>query len=335
MKKTIFCLLSALLILCAADSPLSSSAAPAGAGKIFEINISHHTGEDTSWHKACVFFKEYLEEKSGGRIRVRIYPNDRLGSEVESIHSILTGGAADMTLTGESMQSAVPEMGVLAVPYLITSSEELNRVVKSPVGKTLEKLLAEKANMTVLGYFERGPRNVTANRPIRKTEDMTGLKIRITASKVTMAAMAALGANPVPMALSNVQNALRQGVIEAQENPLAMIKTMKFYETQKFLCKTEHLRSWVYIVMSKSKLDAMPEDLRTLVLEAGREMQRAEHEMFVKDEEDLESFLEGAGMTIVRDVDREAFAATTLSAIENALPPEARPLYDLIKSGKY
>ncbi|MDR1943538.1 MAG: TRAP transporter substrate-binding protein [Synergistaceae bacterium] len=333
MKKTIFSLLFASIILCSGGLSRDSSASP--AGRVFEISISHHTGEDNSWHRACVFFKEYVEERSGGRIKVKIYPNDQFGSEVETIHSILTGGGADMTLTGESMQSVVPEMGVLAVPYLITSSEELNRVVNGAVGEKLEKLLADKANMTVLGYFERGARNITANRPIRKTRDMEGLRIRITASKITMAAMNALGASPMPMPLSEVQNALRRGVVEAQENPLAMIKTMKFYEAQKFLCKTEHLRSWVYIVISESKLNAMPEDLRSLVIEAGREMQRVEHEMFVRDEEDLESFLEDAGMTVVDDVDRKAFADTTLSAIETALPPEVRRLYDLIKSGKY
>jgi tripartite ATP-independent transporter DctP family solute receptor len=333
MKKRIFSLLFVFVVLCSACLPHSSFAASAGKG--FEINISHHTGEDNSWHKACVFFKEYVEERSGGRIKVKIYPNDQFGSEVETIHSIMTGGPADMTLTGESMQSAVPEMSILAVPYLITSSEELNRVAKGAVGRKLEELLADKANMTVLGYFERGPRNVTANRPIRKTGDMKDLKIRVTASKVTMAAMNALGASPIPMPLSEVQDALRNGIIEAQENPLAMVKTMKFYETQKYLCKTEHLRSWVYIVISRSKLNAMPEDLRNLVIEAGKEMQKVEREMFIKDEEDLESFLAGAGMTIIGDVDKEAFAVATLSEIEVALPPEVRPLYDLIKSGKY
>ncbi|MDR1966154.1 MAG: TRAP transporter substrate-binding protein [Synergistaceae bacterium] len=333
MKKIIFSLLLALAALCAAGSPRSSFAAP--VGRVFEINVSHHTGEDNSWHRACVFFKQYVEERAGGRIRVKIYPGDQIGSEVETIHSILTGGPADMTLTGESMQSVVPEMGILAVPYLIASSEELNRVAKGAVGRKLEELLAAKANMTVLGYFERGARNVTANRPIRKTADMKGLKIRVTASKVTMTAMSALGASPMPMPLSEVQDALRRGTVEAQENPLAMVKTMKFYETQKYLSKTEHLRSWVYIVISKSKLDAMPEDLRNLIIEAGKEMQRVEHEMFVKEEEDLESFLEGEGMTIVGDVDRKAFAAATLRDMEAALPPEVRPLYDLIRSGKY
>ncbi|MDR1947671.1 MAG: TRAP transporter substrate-binding protein [Desulfovibrio sp.] len=333
MKKNLFILLFFLSALGVGGSAGSASAAP--AGKVFTVSIAHHVGEDNSWHRASIFFKEYLEGKSGGRIKVNVFPSDQLGAETEVIRSILTDGGVDITFTGESMQSVVPEMGILAVPYMIASSGDLRRIVNGGVGKRLEELLGKTANLAVLGFFERGPRNVTANRPIRTPDAMKGLKIRITASSISKAAMEAVGAKPVPMPISQVSDAIRRGVIEAQENPLAMIATWKFYEVQKFLCKTEHLRSWVYIVMSKPKLDSMPPDLQDLVREAGREMQRVEHEMFLKDEILLEAFLKDNGMTFVEDVDRQAFEEVARPAVERLLSPEVRSLYDMITSGNY
>lgn len=308
------------------------AAKPLDDGKIYEIAISHIVNEDHTWHKASVMFKEYVEEKSHGRISVKLYPNSQLGNEIDTINSIMTDGGADITYAGESMQSVIPEMGILGVPYLIHSSEHLKKVAGGEVGRKLEALMAEHANMISLGYFERGPRNVTANKPIRTLSDIKGLIIRVPSSPITVAAMESLGAKPTPMAFSEVFTSLQQGTIQAQENPLAMIKTGNFYEVQKYLCKTEHLRSYLYAVMSKSKFDSLPEDLQTLVLEAGAKMQEYEHELFLKEEEELEGFLKSKGMTFIDDVDCENFAAVALAGVEKVLPEKIRPLYDEIKA---
>lgn len=301
-------------------------------GKVYEIAISHIVNEDHTWHKASVMFKEYLEEKSDGRIVVKLYPNSQLGNEIDTINSIMTNGGADITYTGESMQSVIPEMGILGVPYLIRSSEHLNKVAGGDIGKKLEALMSEQANMISLGYFERGSRNITANKPIRTLADIKALVIRVPSSPITVAAMEALGAKPTPMAFAEVFTSLQQGTIQAQENPLAIIKTGNFYEVQKYLCRTEHLRSYLYAAMSKSKFDSLPEDLQALVLEAGVKMQEYEHELFLKEEQELEDFLKDKGMIFVEDVDREALAVRTLEGVEKVLPDKIRPLYDEIKA---
>lgn len=346
MKRVLAILISCMMILpltaCAGSSNAESSskeadastgeAAPADDGQTYEINIAHIVNEDNSWHKASVFFKDYVEEKSNGRITVNIYPNNQLGSEMDVINSIMTDGGADITFTGESMQSVIPEMGILGVPYLMRSSEQLQAVADGEIGKQLEQLMLDNANMKVLGYFERGPRDVTSNKEIRTPEDMKGFIIRVPASPITVAAMEALGAKPTPMAFSEVFTSLQQKTIEGQENPLAMIKTGTFYEVQKYLCKTEHLRSWVYIAMSNTKLESMPQDLQDLVIEAGKEMQNFEHEQFLKDEAELEQFLTEKGMTIIDDVDQEAFAEKALQGVEEVLPDALKPLYDEIRA---
>lgn len=300
--------------------------------KTYEISVAHVVNEDHTWHKASEFFKDYVEEKSGGRIKVKLYPNNQLGNEIDVINSIMTDGGADITFTGESMQSVIPELGLLGVPYLVRTPEQLTAVATGPVGKQLEALMLEHANMRTLGYFERGPRNITANKPIKSLADMKGLVIRVPASPITVAAMEALGAKPTPMAFAEVFTSLQQGTISAQENPLAMIKTGNFYEVQKYLCRSEHLLSYVYAVMSNSKFESMPEDLQEIVLEGGRKMQEYEHELFLKEEAELANFLRDKGMTFVEDVDREAFAKRALEGVEKVLPEPIRPLYDQVRA---
>ncbi|MDR2494804.1 MAG: TRAP transporter substrate-binding protein [Spirochaetaceae bacterium] len=318
---------------CIAVGGVYAKGKPAETGsKTYELNIAHIVNEDNIWHKASVFFKNDVESRSGGRIKVNIYPNSQLGTEIDVINSIMTNGGSDITFTGESMQSVVPEMGVLGVPYLMTSSEQLNRVATGPVGKQLEGLLVKDANMRVLGYFERGPRNVTSNKPIRTPADMSGFVIRVPASPITVAAMEALGAKPTPMAFAEVFTSLQQKTIDGQENPLAMIKTGNFYEVQQYLNKTEHLRSWVYIVLNETKFQSLPKDLQDIVVDAGKKMQAHEHELFLKDETELEQFLAQNGMTIVSDVDQAAFAQQAGSGVEKVLPAKIKPLYDQIKS---
>lgn len=303
-----------------------------GDNKIYELNLAHIVGEDNIWHKAALFFKNEVESRSKGRIKIAIYPDSRLGTEVAVINSIMTGGGVDITFTGDTMQGVVPEMGVLGVPYLMTSSEHLNKAARGPVGKHLEDLLLNNANMRVLGYFERGPRNVTSNKPIRTPADMSGFVIRVPEAPILAAAMEALGAKPTPMAFAEVFTALQQKTIDGQENPLAMIKTGNFYEVQRYLNKTEHLRSWVYIVLSETKFRSLPKDLQDIFIDAGKKTQAYEHDLFLRDETELEQFLINNGMIIVSDVDQAAFAKEAGSGIEKALSAKIKPLYDQIKA---
>lgn len=333
MKKTVVIAVFIIITIGGIYFAMGNKQAPAPvvADKIYEISISHIVNEEHTWHKASIMFKEYVEERSNGRIQVKIYPNSQLGNEMDAINSIMTDGGAHITYTGESMQSVIPEMGILGVPYLVRSEEQLSKVANGEIGKKLEALMAEQANMISLGYFERGPRNITANKAIRTLADINGLVIRVPASPITVAAMESLGAKPTPMAFAEVFTSLQQGTIQAQENPLAMIKTGNFYEVQRYLCRTEHLRSYVYVAMSKSKFDSLPEDLQALVLEAGAKMQEYEHELFVKEETELEDFLKSKGMVFVEDVNRESLAVKALEGVEKVLPEKIRPLYDEIK----
>ena len=224
----------------------TNGASSSGGKAEFEINIGHINDERDSWHQGALKFKEYVEEKSGGRIAVNVYPSSQLGTEVDMIQSILTQGGCDITFTGESMQTYQPDLGIIGMPYLIKSDAHMEAVLTGDVGKELEDLM-DKCGMKVLGYYTRGPRNITSNKKITSPADMNNFVIRTPQSAMTVAAFEAVGAKPTPMALAEVFTSLQQGTIEGQENPLAMIQNSSFYEVQDYVIRSEHLRAWVYI----------------------------------------------------------------------------------------
>ncbi|MGP1348025.1 MAG: TRAP transporter substrate-binding protein [Stomatobaculum sp.] len=314
----------------AAGESAAASEAVDTSKAAYTISIGHINAENDSWHLAALDFKEQVEKNSNGQIKVEVYPNSQLGSEIDMIQSILQQGGCDITFTGESMQTYSPDLGMIGMPYLIQSDEHMQAVLDGEVGKKLEGLM-EESGMKVLGYFTRGPRYITSNKEIKSTADCQNLLIRTPQSPMTVAAFEALGAKPTPMALSEVFTSLQSGTIEAQENPFAMIQNQSFYEVQKYLIKTAHLRAWVYIAMGKAQFDALPADLQQVVLDAGKHCQEYEHQLFLENEEKFEKQLQEEGMTFV-EVDQEEFADKMIAGVLPILTDSQKALYEEIEA---
>ena len=203
----------------ASTSTAGSAAGGEVTGDKVVINIGHINDESDSWHQGALKFKEYCEANSNGTIEVDVFPNSQLGPEVDMIQGILSdSGTVDITFTGESMQTYQPDLGMIGMPYLIQSDEQMEKVLTGEVGQEFEGLM-EACGMKCLGYFTRGPRYITSTKKITSVADCNNLVIRTPQSAMTVAAFQALGAKPTPMALSEVFTSLQQGTIEAQENP--------------------------------------------------------------------------------------------------------------------
>ena len=243
----------------AAEGGASGDAAASGDYEEIELVFSHINAETHTWHKMAEKFKELIEERSGGKITVTIYPNNQLGSEIETVQSAIAGmGDCDIVLTGESMQTYVEELGIIGMPYAITSDEHMDAVLEGDVGKELEDLMLQ-AGLRSLGAVKRGPRYITSNKEIHTPADLQGFIIRTPESKMTMAAFEAMGAKPTPMAFSEIFTSLQQGVIHGQENPLANIYDASLYEVQDYIIGTEHLRAWVYMAISEARFSSFSE----------------------------------------------------------------------------
>ena len=300
-------------------------ALPAAAADM-TLKLGHLANEENIWHKACVKFGEELSALTAGRITVEIYPNESLGKEMDLINGMQLG-TADMTITGESLQNWAPMAALLAVPYAYKSIEHMDSIAGGEIGSQIEAQIIEKAKVRPVAYFARGPRNLTSNRPIKSPADLDGLKMRVPNVPLFVDVWKALGAQPTPMAFSEVFTSLQNGTIDAQENPLALIKSASFFEVQKNVNLTEHVRSWIYLALSEKTWSKLSEADQKAVLEAGMRAQKYERELFLADEQILVKDLQDKGMTFV-EVDGAAFASKAKDAVLANVKPEIRPIVE-------
>ncbi|TKW67830.1 MAG: TRAP transporter substrate-binding protein [Paracoccus denitrificans] len=290
------------------------------------LKLGHLANEQNSWHLASLKFGEELARLTDGRIQVQVFANESLGKEIDLINGMQLG-TADMTITGESLQNWAPMAALLAVPYAYQSLEGMDEVASGEIGDQIEAEILAKAQIRPIGYFARGPRNLTSNREIVTPEDLQGLKLRVPNVPLFVKTWEALGAAPTPMAFGEVFTSLQNGTIDAQENPLALIESANFNEVQKFVNKTEHVRSWIYMTISELTWGRLSEADQQAVMEAAEIAQGHERELFLADEERLAKSLQDKGMVFV-DSDTAAFASASRDAVLGSVAPEIKPIVE-------
>lgn len=303
-------------------------AAPAIKARAADVTLKlgHLANEQNSWHKAALKFGEEVAKLTEGRVEVQVFPNESLGKEIDLINGMQLG-TADMTITGESLQNWAPMAALLAVPYAYLSLEQMDEVASGEIGKQVEAEIIAKAQIRPIAYFARGPRDLTSNREIATPDELNGLKLRVPNVPLFVKTWEALGASPTPMAFSEVFTSLQNGTIDAQENPLALIDSANFNEVQKFVNKTEHVRSWIYLTISEISWGRMSEADQQAVLQAAQTAQAYERELFLADEERLVQVLKDKGMTFV-DSDKAAFAAKAKDAVLANVGDEIKPVVE-------
>jgi len=216
-------------------------------------------------------------ERSGGKLRIRAFWDSALGSDAAATQSVRTG-SIDMVVTATSpVTTIVPEIGVFDLPFLFNSAQEADQVLDGPVGDWfLQKFPA--VGLVGLSWWENGFRHATnSRRAIENLDDFTGLKMRVMQSPIQLDTFTTLGANAVPMAFSEVYSALETRTVDGQENPLALIKSMKFYEVQKYLTLSRHTYSPLALLFSKKVWDGLSNDERTTLqtcAAVGRDVER-------------------------------------------------------------
>ena len=202
---------------------------------------------------------------------MKIYSNGVLGGDVQVLSSV-QGGTIDMaSMNSGILQNQIKEFGVLDFPYLFNSAKEVDVILDGPIGKQLgDKLQAR--GLVHLAYFELGFRNLTnSRRPIMKAEDIVGLKVRVIQSPIYIDTFGALGANPVPMPVTEVYTALEQKAVDAQENAISMTESSKYYEVQKYFTVSQHAYNPQTLMMSAKTWDKLTQDERDILLAAARE----------------------------------------------------------------
>ena len=296
------------------------------------LKLGHLANEENAWHLAALRFGEELSALTEGRIAVEVFPNESLGKEIDLINGMQLG-TVDMTITGESLQNWAPMAALLAVPYAYRSLEHMDEVASGEIGERIEAEIVEKAQVRPIAYFARGPRNLTSGRAITTPEELDGLKMRVPNVPLFVDVWNSLGAAPTPMAFSEVFTSLQSGVIDAQENPLALIRSANFDEVQSHVNLTEHVRSWIYLTIAESTWAGLTEADQEAVMEAAARAQDYERGLLTESLADDQAYLESKGMTFV-EVDGAAFQAAAKDAVLANVSEEIRPIVEDLFDGE-
>ncbi|MFC4299041.1 MAG: TRAP transporter substrate-binding protein [Castellaniella sp.] len=216
-------------------------------------------------------FADLVAQKSGNKIRVRLFPGGVLGGDLETVSS-LQGGTIEMTVLNSGiLQAQVKDFAAFDFPFLFNNDKEVDALVDGPFGQTVHKKLQDKG-LVGLAYFDLGFRNITNGKhPINKPEDIAGLKLRVIQSPIYVDVFKALGANPTPLAWPEVYNALEQGAVDGQENPFTVILNAKLDEVQKNLAITRHIYNPQSVIISKKFWDSLNADEQKLIQDAADE----------------------------------------------------------------
>jgi TRAP-type transport system periplasmic protein len=262
-------------------------------------------------------FAELVEEKSGGKIEVKIFPGGVLGPDLQNF-SAMQGGTLDMNVGNASLLAGnVKQFAIFDLPFLFRTREEAYAVMDGPVGKKLLDLLPEKG-LVGLGYWELGFRDFNnSERPIEKVEDLVGLKMRVIPTPIYVDFMNAQGANAVPMPFTETYTALETGAIDGMTNPLINVKDSKFYEVTDYLTITNHMYNPQAVTISKITWDEFSDAETKIFQEAATEATAFQREAAQKaSEEALEEL-------------KEEMEVNELSAEERAkMQEKAKPVID-------
>ena len=216
-------------------------------------------------------FAEIVAAKSGGKIKVNLFPGGVLGGDAPNV-SALQGGTIEMVVMNSGiLASQVKEFAIYDFPFQFANAKEADFVVDGPFGKMMHDKLQEKG-IVGLAYWELGFRNMTnSKRPITKVEDIAGLKIRVIPNPINLDWVKALDANPTPMAFPEVYAALESKALDGQENPLNVILANKFPEVQKHLALTNHVYNPQSVLFSKKLWDTLSNAEKKLFTDAAAE----------------------------------------------------------------
>ena len=281
-----------------------------------KLRLAHTQPDTDSQHVALVQFAKLVQERTGGQVRIEVFSAGQLGND-NAILSGTRGGVIDLALTGNPFFAGInPRQSALDLPGIIRTFGHAYNVLDGPIGGEIRTEL-EQYNFKGLGFLEIGFRNLTnSRRPVVKLEDLAGLKIRTTPNPSHIKAFQLLGANPVPMAYTEVFTALETRTVDGQENPITLIQSAKFYEVQKYLTLTQHAYTAAPFVMNLKKFQSLTPAAQKVLETTSTEVIRDQRAANRKIEDSDLTKLKAAGMQVVTDFPRAEFRAKVYGPVK-------------------
>ncbi len=284
-----------------------------GNGVVYTITAGTESTEENLYYKTLAYFKEYVEEATGGAIAVKIYPNSELGDELSMLEQARSGNLDAVVVGGGNLASLVPELQLLSVPYLWNSFEDFQKAMgrDSEVWQLLVETVASKnASVSLAAPTTIGSRWVANTKGVINTpEEMKnlGITMRIQSNPTEAAVWSAFGANVTNMPMTDVFTAMQQGVVDAVENSPEIMYNYKIHENAKYFSVTEHNWYFASVIAGDSMWDRIPEEYHEAVKQAFLDAGEKIIEITPETQQVAIDKLEEEGAIITYDVDKEAF----------------------------
>ena len=262
------------------------------------LRLAHSLSVDHSVHKAMVYMGEVLEQKSGGKLTLKIYPSGQLGAERETVELLQLGSLAITKVSAAVMESFAEEYRVLGLPYIFRDKAHATEVFNGPVGEEI-LLSGEKVWLRGLGFYDAGARSFyTKELPIDQPNDLAGMKVRVMNSNTAINMVKAMGGTPTPIPFGELYTALQSGVVDAAENNPPSLYLSGHYEVCKFYSIDEHTRVPDVLLIGKLAWDKLSEQEQQWVQEAAEESIVRQYQLWEESELEAMNALKAAGVKI-------------------------------------
>jgi tripartite ATP-independent transporter DctP family solute receptor len=260
-----------ICVLLAASTALASMAAAASGEKPLVLRLAHINAETDPKHQEALKFKELVEKKTNGQVKIEVYGGGVLG-DIREIIEGLQIGANEVVIEGFGTIPSYTKLSLLdLVPFLYRDRAHFDSMWKGEVGRELLAQSGQEAKMVLFGPSYRGVRVTTSVKRFANIDQLKGLKIRVPADDMSVKTWQALGARPTPMPMGEVLTGIQQGTVEAQENPPILSYNFGLADVCKYLIRTNHRWSADVFMMDKTFFDKLSPDVQKAILEAGQE----------------------------------------------------------------
>ena len=294
------------------------------------LKLGHGLPTDHPVHMAMSRMAERVHELSGGKLEIQIYPSGMIGSEAECLKQV-QNNQIDLSKTSTAvLESSVPEIVAFSVPYLFRDGEHFWKVMNGPIGRKVGDMLP---GMRGLAYYDAGLRSFyTTRKPIRKADDVKGLKIRTQQSRCAMDMVSSFGGAPTPIPWGELYTALSQGTVDGAENNLPSFDTGRHMEVCRYFTFSEHSRVPDMLVISRATWESLTPQQQEWIEKAAAESSLYQRDLWIESEKQARRKAEELGVEFI-DVDRKEFAEK-MKPLYDRLPPETAALVREIEEVK-
>jgi tripartite ATP-independent transporter DctP family solute receptor len=281
------------------------------------IKLAHGLDQTHPVHKAMAHMAAKVAEKSGGTMRIDIYPSEQLGNERECVELIQLGGIGMTKISAAVLEAFASEFKVFGLPYLLRDERHKLAVWEGPVGREI-LVSPEPKFVRGLCYYESGSRSFyTKVRPVRTPDDLAGLKIRVQESPMAFALIRAFGGSATPIAFGELYTALQQGVVDGAENNPPSYHLTRHYEVAKYYTLNEHTTIPDVLIVSTHLWNSLTPEQQRWLQEASDESAVVQRELWGKAVEEALAAVQKAGVEVIRP-DKALFAARVASLHDEA-----------------